>query len=39
MNNRQKKMGYNAARELLHGLGMTDDIVPEKKELEFWHHF
>ena len=39
MNNRQKKMGYNAARELLHGLGMTDDIVPEKKELEYWHHF
>ncbi len=39
MNNRQKKMGYNAARELLHGLGMTDDIIPEKKELEFWHHF
>lgn len=39
MNNRQKKMGYNAARELLHGLGMTDDIVPEKNELEFWHDF
>ena len=39
MNNRQKKMGYNAARELLHSLGMTDDIVPEKQELEFWHHF
>ena len=39
MNNRQKKMGYNAARELLHSLGMTDDIVPEKKELEVWHDF
>ena len=39
MNNRQKKMGYNAARELLHSLGMTDDIIPEKNELEFWHHF
>ena len=39
MNNRQKKMGYNAARELLHSLGMTDDIIPEKKELEVWHNF
>lgn len=39
MNNRQKKMGYNAARELLHNLGMTDEIVPEEKELEFWHSF
>lgn len=39
MNNRQKKMGYNAARELLHSLGMTDDIIPAQKELEFWHHF
>jgi HPr kinase/phosphorylase len=26
MNNRQKKMGYNAAAELLERLGMTDDI-------------
>ena len=39
MNNRQKKMGYNAAKELLHSLGMTDDIIPAKKELEFWHNF
>ncbi len=39
MNNRQKKMGYNAARQLLHNLGMTDDIVPEQKELETWHDF
>ena len=39
MNNRQKKMGYNAARELLHNLGMTDEIVPEEKELEVWHSF
>ena len=39
MNNRQKKMGYNAARELLHSLGMTDDIIPAKKELEVWHDF
>ncbi|MBE6782871.1 MAG: HPr(Ser) kinase/phosphatase [Ruminococcaceae bacterium] len=36
MNNRQKKMGYNAARELLHSLGMTDDIMPDEKELESW---
>ncbi|HZJ78766.1 MAG TPA: HPr(Ser) kinase/phosphatase [Clostridia bacterium] len=39
MNNRQKKMGYNAARELLHNLGMTDDIIPQERELEFWHEF
>ncbi|MBR5540096.1 MAG: HPr(Ser) kinase/phosphatase [Clostridia bacterium] len=25
MNNRQKKMGYNAAQELMQNLGMTDD--------------
>ena len=25
MNNRQKKMGYNAAQELLHNLGMDSD--------------
>ncbi|MCR5484600.1 MAG: HPr(Ser) kinase/phosphatase [Clostridiales bacterium] len=37
MNNRQKKMGYNAARELLHNLGMTSDIVPAEHELEIWH--
>lgn len=39
MNNRQKKMGYNAARQLLHNLGMTDDIKPEEDELEIWHNF
>ena len=39
MNNRQKKMGYNAARELLHKLGMSDDVKLEKKEIEFWHDF
>ena len=33
MNNRQKKMGYNAAAELMEGLGMTD-IVPNDKEIE-----
>lgn len=35
MNNRQKKMGYNAARELLHSLGMTD-VMPDEQELETW---
>lgn len=39
MNNRQKKMGYNAARELLYSLGMTDDVIPEKEEQEVWHSF
>ncbi len=39
MNNRQKKLGYNAARELLHKLGMTDDIVPEQNEILEWHDF
>lgn len=37
MNNRQKKMGYNAARELMIGLGM-DDMEPGEKELEIWHN-
>ena len=37
MNNRQKMMGYNAARELLHSLGMEDDVVPEQRELDIWH--
>ncbi len=27
MNNRQKKMGYNGARELLNGLGMDDETT------------
>lgn len=35
MNNRQKKMGYNGARELMHSLGM-DDVEPNDKELEIW---
>lgn len=35
MNNRQKKMGYNGAKELMHSLGM-DDIEPTDKELEIW---
>jgi len=36
MNNRQMMMGYNAARELLHQLGMTDEVVPEQRELDVW---
>ena len=35
MNNRQKKMGYNAARELMVSLGM-EDIEPGETELEIW---
>jgi len=37
MNNRQKLMGYNAARELLHKLGMEDDVQPAQQELDIWH--
>lgn len=33
MNNRQKKMGYNAARELMKSLGM-DEEMPAMEELE-----
>lgn len=36
MNNRQKRLGYNAARELMQQLGM-EDIEPQPKELEVWH--
>lgn len=35
MNNRQKKMGYNGAKELMCSLGM-EDIEPADKELELW---
>ncbi len=38
-NNREKKMGYNAARELLNKLGMTDDVIPDEHELAYWHDF
>lgn len=37
MNNRQKKMGYNGAKELMHSLGM-EDIEPNDKELEIWQN-
>ena len=33
MNNRQKKMGYNAAKDIMISLGM-DDVQPEDKEIE-----
>lgn len=39
LNNRLKRTGYNAARELLHGLGMVDDIMPQKEELDIWHNY
>jgi len=39
MNNRQKMMGYNAARELLHKLGMQDEVVPEQRELDVWKEY
>ena len=32
MNNRQKKMGYNAAHELLKRLGMGDDVPEDAKD-------
>lgn len=40
MNNRQKRMGYNATKELLQSLGMTDDDEDEQKQanvIEVWH--
>ncbi len=39
LNNRLKRTGYNAARELLHGLGMVDDIMPQQEELDIWHNY
>ncbi len=38
MNNRQKKMGYNAAHELLHNLGMVVETVPNETKTE-WDSF
>ena len=35
MNNRQKKMGYNAAQELLASLGLVYDAEPEKKSVDW----
>ncbi len=34
MNNRQKKMGYNAAQELMQNLGMVDDLPTDMKHRE-----
>lgn len=36
INNRQKKLGYNAAKELLQQLGMSEG-EPVENELEVWH--
>ena len=35
MNNRQKKMGYNAAKELLHKLGLESEL-PKEEEKTVW---
>ena len=35
MNNRQKKMGYNGAKELMHNLGIYD-IEPNETEIDIW---
>lgn len=35
MNNRQKKMGYNAAKDLMNNLGM-EDVSPCDKEVAVW---
>ncbi len=34
MNNRQKKLGYNAAEDLLKKLGMTEDMTGENNSVE-----
>jgi HPr kinase/phosphorylase len=39
MNNRQKKMGYNAARELLHQLGMDEGYEPKSQEIDIWQNY
>lgn len=38
MNNRQKKLGYNAARELLHHLGI-EDTEAEEEEIQIWQDY
>ncbi|MDE6470330.1 MAG: HPr(Ser) kinase/phosphatase [Eubacterium sp.] len=37
MNNRQKKMGYNAAKDLMLSLGM-EDVQSEDKEVNIWQN-
>ena len=39
MNNRQKKMGYNAALELMHNLGMSDDIPAPAVQPKEWDKY
>ncbi len=39
MNNRQKKMGYNAAAELLHKLGMSNDDEVDPTIQKEWEAF
>lgn len=39
MNNRQKRMGYDAAQELIKQLGLTDDIIPEKRHIDVWQEY
>ena len=36
MNNRQKKMGYNAAHELLKRLGMMDDVPDNDSDVDVY---
>jgi HPr kinase/phosphorylase len=39
MNNRQKKMGYNAAQELLEKLGLNDDLTEQNPKEVDWNVF
>ena len=39
MNNRQKKMGYNAAQELMQNLGMADDLSSAGSQNQDWYKF
>ena len=39
MNNRQKKMGYNAAQELLNRLGMDSGVPVTEEEKSIWSSF
>ena len=35
MNNRQKKLGYNAAQELLSNLGMDAEAMPQEPRVVY----
>ncbi len=39
MSNRQKKMGYNAANELMHKLGMTDETGLPADSMDDWSKY